>query len=80
MTRIALATVAMLTAMGTAFAGSDHYGSNGASQPAVGIDRMLTGSIHKHQTAAQDDPDATTKTAPASVQSWPEPGQGIWGN
>ena len=79
MTRIALTTAAMLIAMGTAFAGSDHYGSNGASQPAPGVDRMLTGSVHKHQ-ATQDDVAAMPKPAPASAQSWPEPGQGIWGN
>ena len=49
MIRIALTTAAMLIAMGTAFAGSDHYGSNDASQPSAGVDRMLTGSVHKHQ-------------------------------
>jgi hypothetical protein len=45
MTKTALAAAAMLVACGSAFASSDHYGSNNASQPVVGVDHALTGSI-----------------------------------
>jgi hypothetical protein len=52
MTRIALTAAALLIAAGTAFAGSDRYGSNDASQPAVAkTDDTVTTSIGK--------PDAT---------------------
>ncbi|WP_137930850.1 DUF680 domain-containing protein [Mesorhizobium comanense] len=54
MTRIALTAAALLIAAGTAFAGSDRYGSNDASQPAVAkIDDTVTTSIGK--------PDATDR-------------------
>ncbi|TIV69191.1 MAG: DUF680 domain-containing protein, partial [Mesorhizobium sp.] len=42
MTRIALTTAAMLLAIGSAFAGSDHYGADNANQPTAGVDRGLT--------------------------------------
>lgn len=48
MTRIAFVAVGIIVAaMGSAFAGSDHYGGGDASQPAAGIDRTITGSVPK---------------------------------
>ncbi|MBZ9956651.1 DUF680 domain-containing protein, partial [Mesorhizobium sp. B2-4-9] len=35
MKKIALAAAAVLAVSGSAFAGSDNYGSNGANQPAA---------------------------------------------
>ncbi|MCA0035441.1 DUF680 domain-containing protein [Mesorhizobium sp. B263B2A] len=48
MKKIILAAAAVLAVSGSAFAGSDNYGSNGANQPAVtstGVDASHTGSI-----------------------------------
>lgn len=48
MTRITLTAAALLIAAGTAFAGSDKYGSNDADQPAVAnTDNTITTSIGK---------------------------------
>jgi len=48
MTRITLTAAALLIAAGNAFAGSDKYGSNDASRPAVaGTDNTVTTSIGK---------------------------------
>jgi hypothetical protein len=47
MKKIALAAVAVLAITGSAFAGSDNYGSNGANQPAVTVDSSYTASIQK---------------------------------
>ncbi|BCG81227.1 DUF680 domain-containing protein [Mesorhizobium sp. 113-3-3] len=77
MTKIALTAAAILVATGTAFAGSDNYGSNNVNQPAVtapaaNIDHSHTASIRKpveHHGF---------KLTPDSVQ--PDSGQGIWGN
>jgi len=73
MTKIALTTAAILVATGSAFAGSDHYGSNNANQPvasqSTSVDHMFTGSILKSEKAQAD--------ANAKVPG--ESGQGIWG-
>ncbi|TPK74916.1 DUF680 domain-containing protein [Mesorhizobium sp. B2-4-12] len=54
MKKIALAAVAVLAISGSAFAGSDNYGSNGASQPAAtSTDNSYTASIKKSEPAAQ---------------------------
>ncbi|WP_027151991.1 DUF680 domain-containing protein [Mesorhizobium sp. WSM2561] len=45
MKKIALATVAVLAITGSAFAGSDHYGSNAANQPTAAIDSSYTASV-----------------------------------
>ena len=46
MTKIALTAAAILIAANAAFAGSDKFGSNGASQPAVAsTDNTVTTSI-----------------------------------
>ncbi|TPK92376.1 DUF680 domain-containing protein [Mesorhizobium sp. B2-4-17] len=75
MNKIAFTAAAFLLATGTAFAGSDHYGSENVNwQPAPvssNIDRSLTGSIHssvKHNHV---------NSATGIFQD--EPGQGIWG-
>jgi hypothetical protein len=77
MTRIALTAAAILIATGSAFAGSDYYGSDNVNQPAVTapshrIDHSHTASIRKpveHHGF---------KLTPDSAQ--PDPGQGNWGN
>jgi hypothetical protein len=75
MTKIALTAAAILVATGTAFAGSDHYGSNNANQPVASqssssyIDHLFTGSIVKSEKAQGD------ANAKVPAQS----GQGIWG-
>ncbi|RUW31251.1 MULTISPECIES: DUF680 domain-containing protein [unclassified Mesorhizobium] len=80
MNKIALSAAALLVATGSAFAGSDHYGSDNVNQPAVtqsvtpqsgdNIDRSITGSIRKFE---QRD----LKITPDQNQR--ESGQGIWG-
>ncbi|RWL22813.1 MULTISPECIES: DUF680 domain-containing protein [Mesorhizobium] len=51
MTKIVLATAAVLAVAGSAFAGSDNYGSNGANQPAVAVDSSYTASIQNSAPA-----------------------------
>ncbi|AMY02692.1 DUF680 domain-containing protein [Mesorhizobium ciceri] len=47
MTKIALTTAAILISISAAFAGSDKFGSNDASQPAVtSTDNTTPASIH----------------------------------
>ena len=73
MTKIALTAAAILVATGSAFAGSDHYGSNNVNQPVASqssnIDTTHTGSIAKSVKAQGD--------ANANVPA--QSGQGIWG-
>ena len=74
MTKIALATAAILVATSTAFAGSDNYGSNNVDQPVASqstsnIDTTHTGSIAKSVKTQGD--------ANANVPA--QSGQGIWG-
>ncbi|WP_214469716.1 DUF680 domain-containing protein [Mesorhizobium sp. dw_380] len=48
MTKIALTAAALLMAASTAFAGSDKFGSNDASQaPVASTDKTITKSIEK---------------------------------
>ena len=42
MKKIALTAAAVLAITGSAFAGSDNYGSNGANQPAATVDSSYT--------------------------------------
>ena len=68
--------IAILVATGTAFAGSDHYGSSNVNQPAVAapadnFDQSFTASIS--QPAEHNG----FKLTPDAVQ--PESGRGIWG-
>ena len=81
MLRIALVASAISITMGTAFAGSDHFGNGTGDQAPVAIDHAATASV----TAARpyNTIDTTTKTgAAAKIMTAPdkEPGQGIWGN
>lgn len=53
MKKIVLTAAALLAISGTAFAGSDNYGSNGAQQPAAAVDTSYTASVNKSQPATQ---------------------------
>jgi hypothetical protein len=77
MTKIALTIAAVLAGTGIAFASSDYYGSNNASQKTVTasdgkVDTTITGSIRKPVVHYG------VKITPNADQ--PEPGQGIWGH
>jgi hypothetical protein len=50
MKKIILATAALLAVSSAAFAGSDNYGSAGASQPAPAVDTTRTSSIGSDST------------------------------
>ena len=74
MNRTTLIAAAILVATGSAFAGSDNYGSNNVNQPAASqsvsnIDTTHTGSIVRSEKAQGD--------ANANVPA--QSGQGIWG-
>ncbi|ESW82996.1 DUF680 domain-containing protein [Mesorhizobium sp. C280B] len=78
MTKLALtAAAAILVATGTAFAGSDHYGSDNVNQPAAAaaanVDNTFTGSIRKPVTSEHTGAKITSESVA------PESGQGIWG-
>ncbi|MER9630802.1 DUF680 domain-containing protein [Mesorhizobium sp. M0296] len=45
MKKIVLAAAAVLAITGSAFAGSDNFGSNGANRPAVSVDSSYTASV-----------------------------------
>jgi hypothetical protein len=53
MTKIALTAAAILVATGTAFAGSDNYGSANANQPAASVDSTVTASIRTSDAPVQ---------------------------
>lgn len=79
MNRFALATAAILVATASAFAGSDHFGSDGANQPAApvaGVDHAVTGALKTTDMATHKAVASKVKT----TTEWPEPGQGNWGN
>ncbi|MEI9403862.1 DUF680 domain-containing protein [Mesorhizobium argentiipisi] len=78
MNKIAFAAAAFLIATGSAFASSDHYGSDNVNQPAVTapaghVDNTITGSIRKFSKFEQRDLHITPD------QNQPQSGQGIWG-
>ncbi|TPN28855.1 DUF680 domain-containing protein [Mesorhizobium sp. B2-3-3] len=80
MNKIALAIAAILVAVGAAFAGSDHYGSDNANQPVAavaGVDHAVTGAVKTAEMAGHK---AAADTKMKTTTDWPEPGQGIWGN
>jgi hypothetical protein len=74
---------AILVATGSAFAGSDHFGSDGPSQPAAPVgtttsaddDNILTGSIRGLFTPGQ----SAVGTTEQMQSGAPESGQGVWG-
>lgn len=82
MTRIALASAAMLLAMGSvAFAGSDHFDASNTNQPAVGVDSAYTGSVRKHEVAKPGPKvDTGMKTGASGAADWPGPPADNWGN
>ncbi|BAB53618.1 hypothetical protein B5V01_12120 [Mesorhizobium erdmanii] len=53
MTKIALTAAAILVATGTAFAGSDNYGSSNVNQPAAAVDHSVTASTSKSTATVQ---------------------------
>ncbi|TGV51315.1 DUF680 domain-containing protein [bacterium M00.F.Ca.ET.141.01.1.1] len=52
MKKIVLTAAALLAVSGSAFAGSDHYGSNAAT-PTATVDSSYTASTSKPEPAAQ---------------------------
>ncbi|CAN7272377.1 DUF680 domain-containing protein [Mesorhizobium sp. LjNodule214] len=53
MKKIVLTAAALLAISGSAFAGSDNYGSNGADQPVAAVDSSYTASIKKSEPATE---------------------------
>ena len=53
MNKILIAAAAVLAISGSAFAGSDNFGSKGANQPAASVDSSYTASTKKSEPAAQ---------------------------
>ncbi|RWI12582.1 DUF680 domain-containing protein [Mesorhizobium sp.] len=88
MTKIALTAAAILIATGSAFAGSDHYGSDGVNQPAApvgnaavgNIDNTLTGSIRNVLPTEHNAVNTNATTDSGTAQSVvPQSGRGNWG-
>ncbi|CDX41097.1 conserved exported hypothetical protein [Mesorhizobium sp. SOD10] len=82
MTRIAFVAAAILAAaMGTASAGSDHYGADGMNQATVGADTNVTASILRHKTVKPAPKvDTEMKTGATGAADWPGPPSDNWGN
>ncbi|MEO5759653.1 MAG: DUF680 domain-containing protein [Mesorhizobium sp.] len=53
MNKFLIAAATVLAISGSAFAASDNYGSNGANQPAVAVDKSYTASVQKSEPVAQ---------------------------
>ena len=53
MKKIILTAAALLAISGSAFANSDHFGSDGTNQPAIAVDSTHTASIKKSESVAQ---------------------------
>jgi hypothetical protein len=54
MNKMLIAAAAVLAITGSAFAGSDNFGSNGANQPATtAVDSSYTASVKKSEPATQ---------------------------
>ena len=54
MNKMLIAAAAVLSISGSAYAGSDNFGSNGANQPATtAVDSSYTASVKKSEPAAQ---------------------------
>ena len=77
MTKIALTAAAILLATGSAFAGSDHYGSDGVNQPAV---TASAGNIDHSYTASISKPASLGGFKIKGDSNQPQSGQGIWGH
>ncbi|RWC25871.1 MAG: DUF680 domain-containing protein [Mesorhizobium sp.] len=88
MTKIALTAAAILIATGSAFAGSDHYGSDGVNQPAApagnapvgNVDNTFTGSIGKLLPTEHNAVNTNVARESGTAQSVvPQSGRGNWG-
>ena len=79
MTKIALTAAALLVATGTAFASSDHYGSDGVNQPAVTASTAPAGNIDHSYTASIGKPATPGGFTIKGDSNQPQSGQGIWG-
>ncbi|MER8390080.1 DUF680 domain-containing protein [Mesorhizobium sp. M0166] len=83
MNRITFAALSMLLVTGTAFAGSDHYGSNSANQPAATVDHSYTASIQASDIGRQNGVDTKVTTGPSQMTVQDVIAQhnrdGIWG-
>ena len=53
MNKILIAAAVVLAITGSAFAGSDNFGSNGANQPAAAVDQSYTASTKTSKPVAQ---------------------------
>jgi len=53
MKKIVLTAAALLAISGSAFAGSDNYGSKAANPPAVSVDSSYTASVRNAEPATQ---------------------------
>ena len=53
MKKIVLTAAALLAISGSAFAGSDNYGSQAANPPAATVDSSYTASVRKSEPAEQ---------------------------
>ncbi len=53
MKKIVLTAAALLAISGSAFAGSDNYGSKAANPPAATVDSSYTASVHQSAPATQ---------------------------
>lgn len=73
MKKIALTAVAVLAITGSAFAGSDHYGSNGANQPAAAVD-------NSSYTASIQNSASTQKPVPADEKPVHGSDRNLFGN
>jgi uncharacterized protein YcnI len=82
MIRIAFVVAAILAAaIGTASAGSDHYGADRVNQATVGADTNVTASIPKHKTVKPAPKvDTEMKTGATGAADWPGPPSDNWGN
>ncbi|PAP94041.1 DUF680 domain-containing protein [Mesorhizobium wenxiniae] len=88
MTKIALTAAAILIATGSAFAGSDHYSSDGVNQPAApagnapvgNVDDTFTGSIGKLLPTEHNAVNTNATPESGTAQSVvPQSGRGNWG-
>ncbi|CCV06097.1 conserved exported hypothetical protein [Mesorhizobium metallidurans STM 2683] len=77
MTKIALTAAAILVATGSAFAGSDHYGSDNVNQPAAAV--TAPANVDNSYTASIRKPVEHNGAKATSDAQQPESGQGIWG-
>ncbi|WP_192257773.1 DUF680 domain-containing protein [Mesorhizobium silamurunense] len=78
MTRIAFVAAAMLVAaMGSASAGSDHYGADGANQTTAGVDQAPTASIRVRDMAHHQASAATSPTVAEIIARHND--DGLWG-